>query len=91
MAPRKNIHITVTHFTGFEEGKDDVGHPYYVAACKEVAAVTQGRTWHELMKNVHEMISAHLEGEDTSARYNLVSNPRLIVTMELPSNYAEIA
>jgi len=85
---RETIHVNVEYFTGQEEG--DVGYPYYVASCEEIVAVTDGRTWGELMHNVREMISASLEGEDTVAIYNLVPNPRIIVTMELPEN-AEIA
>lgn len=85
------IHVNVEYFTGFEQGEDDVGYPYYVASCQEIVAVTEGKTWGELMQNIHEMIAAHLEGEDTLDLYNLVPNPRIIVTMELPENYAEIA
>jgi hypothetical protein len=32
------------------------------------------------MRNIHEMISVHLEGEDTIALYGLVPNPRVVVT-----------
>ena len=85
------LHVRVEYFTGFEEGEGDVGHPYYVASCDEIVAITDGHTWHELMQNVHEMIAAHLEGEDTVQLYNLTPNPRIVVTMELPENYAEIA
>jgi len=85
------IHVNVEYFTGFEEDEDDVGYPYYVASCQEIVAVTEGKTWGELMHNIHEMIEAHLEGEDTVKLYNLNPNPRIVVTMELPENYAEIA
>ncbi len=88
---RDTIHVKVEYFTGFEEGSDDVGYPYYVASCDEVVAVTDGRTWNELMKNIREMLDASLEGEDTATVYNLAPNPRIVVTMELPENYAEIA
>jgi predicted RNase H-like HicB family nuclease len=88
---RDTLHVRVEYFTGFEEGEDDVGHPYYVASCEEIVAVTDGKTWSELMQNIHEMIAAALDGEDTIAVYNLEPNPRIIVTMELPQNYAEIA
>lgn len=83
------IHVRVEYFTGQDEG--DVGYPYYVASCDEIVAVTDGQTWNELMKNIREMLEASLEGEDTVAVYNLVPNPRIVVTMELPENYAEIA
>ena len=85
------IHVRIEYFTGLEEGDDDVGYPYYVASCDEIVAVTDGRTWNKLMKNIQEMLEASLEGEDTVAVYNLVTNPRIIITMELPENYAEIA
>jgi len=88
---RDTLHVRVEYFTGFEEGDNDVGHPYYVASCEEIVAVTDGRTWSELMRNIHEMIAATLDEEDTVAVYNLVPNPRIVITMELPANYAEIA
>lgn len=88
---RDTIHVKVEYFTGFEEGDDDAGYPYYVASCEEIVAVTDGRTWNELMRNIHDMIAASLESEDTVAVYNLVPNPRIVITMELPENYAEIA
>lgn len=88
---RDTLHVRVEYFTGFEEGDDDVGHPYYVASCEEIVAVTDGASWGELMHNIHEMIAASFEGEDTVAVYGIVPNPRIVVTMELPENYAEIA
>jgi hypothetical protein len=87
--PNDTLHIVVEYYDGQEEG--DVGYAYYVASCREIVAVTDGRTWGELMKNIQEMIAASLEGEDTVAVYNLVPNPRIVITMELPENYAEIA
>jgi hypothetical protein len=88
---RDTLHIQVEYFTGTEEGEDDVGHPYYVASCDEIVAVTDGQTWNELLRNINEMVTASLEGEDTIALYNLKPNPRVVITMELPDNYAEIA
>lgn len=87
---RDTIHIRVEYFTGFDD-EDDTGHPYYVASCEEFVAVTEGDTWNDLMRNIHEMLAAALDGEDTVAVYNLVPDPRIIITMELPENYAEIA
>lgn len=84
------LHIRVEYFTGHEE-EEDVGYPYYVAACEEIVAVTEGRTWRELMQNIREMLAAALEAEDTVAAYNVIPRPRIIITMELPDNYAEIA
>ena len=89
--PSDTLHVNVEYFTGFEEGDEDVGHPYYVASCEEIVAVTDGETWSELIHNIHQMIAASLEGEDTIAVYNLIPNPRVLITMELPQNNAEIA
>lgn len=86
---RDALHIRVEYFDGQEEG--DTGYPYYVASCDELVAVTDGRTWHELLQNIQSMITASLEDEDTVAMYNLVSHPRIVIIMELPENYAEIA
>ncbi len=88
---RDTLHVRVEYFTGFEAGEADVGHPYYVASCEEIVAVTDGATWSELMRNIHEMVAASLEGEDTVTVYGLVADPRIVITMELPENYAEIA
>jgi len=87
--PSDTLHITVEYHDG--QAEDDDGHPYYVASCDEIVAVTDGRTWGELMKNIQDMIAALLDEEDTIAVYNLIPNPRVVVTMELPQNYAEIA
>jgi hypothetical protein len=89
--PHDTLHVRVEYFTGHEDGQEDVGHPYYVASCEEIVAVTDGRTWGDLLKNIHEMVQASLEGEDTVNSYNLVPNPRILITMELPTDYAEIA
>lgn len=87
--PGDTLHVVVEYYDGQDEGDD--GHPYYVASCQEIVAVTDGRTWGELMRNIHRMIDASLEGEDIVELYNLVPNPRIVITMELPENYAEIA
>lgn len=83
------LHIRVEYFDGQDEGDD--GTPYYVASCDEIVAVTEGKTWHELMLNIREMLAASFEDEDTEAVYNLIPNPRIVIMMELPENYAEIA
>lgn len=77
------LHVLVEYFDGQAEGDD--GHPYYVASCAEIVAVTDGRTWSELMKNIQEMIAVSLEGEDTVEVYNVVPNPCVSITMELPN------
>jgi predicted RNase H-like HicB family nuclease len=81
MAPVRNtLHINVEYFDGQDEG--DTGYPYYVASCEEIVAVTDGRSWHELMQNIQSMIEASLEDEDTVAVYNLGPNPRIVIMDE---------
>ena len=64
------------------------GDNYYVAECMEIAVVTQGKTLDETIANLNEAVSLHLEGEDP-ADFDLISNPTLLVTMELePSGVA---
>ncbi|HEY9664320.1 MAG TPA: type II toxin-antitoxin system HicB family antitoxin [Allocoleopsis sp.] len=46
----------------------------YVAECLEISVVTQGDTLDEVVKNLQEAVSLHLEGEDP-AEYGLVPNP----------------
>lgn len=89
MTVNDTLHVLVEYYDGQDEGDD--GQPYYVASCREIVAVTDGRTWGELMRNIHDMITASLQGEDTVELYNLVPSPRIVITMELPENYAEIA
>jgi len=86
---KDTLHFRVEYFTGLDQ--DDVGYPYYVASCEEITATTDGQSWHELMQNIKEMLEAYFEGEDTIAMYGIIANPRLVITMELPENYAEIA
>jgi predicted RNase H-like HicB family nuclease len=86
--PHDTLHVTVEFHDGQEEG--DVGYPYYVASCDPIGAVTDGRTLDELLKNLREVIELALEDEDPIAVYNIVPNPRISITMELP-DYAQIA
>jgi len=83
------IHVNVEYFDGQDE--DDVGYPYYVASCVEIAASTDGETLDELLKNIREMIDLYLEDTDTVQEFNLIPNPRIVITMELPENYAKTA
>ena len=59
----------------------------YVAECLHLAVVTQGQTLDETVKNLREAIRLHLEGEDL-AEMGLVSNPPLLVTMEMEPVHA---
>jgi predicted RNase H-like HicB family nuclease len=70
-AVRDTIHAAVTRSANL-----------YVAECLEVAVVTQGRTLDELVKNLREAISLHLEGEDPK-QFGLVPRPRLAIAYEL--------
>lgn len=86
--PDDALHVIVEYFDGQAEGDD--GHPYYVASCSQIGAVTDGQTLDELFKNLREVIELAFEDEDTVAVYNVVPNPRISITMELP-DYAQIA
>jgi predicted RNase H-like HicB family nuclease len=86
--PDDTLHVTVEYYDGQDEG--DEGHPYYVASCSQIGAVTDGQTLDELFRNLREVIELAFEGEDTVAVYNVVPNPRISITLELP-DYAQIA
>ena len=60
----------------------------YVAECLEISVVTQGETLDEVVKNLTEAVSLHLEGEDL-AEFGLVANPSILVTLELQPSYAQ--
>jgi predicted RNase H-like HicB family nuclease len=59
----------------------------YVAECVEIAVVTQGNTLDEVVNNLQEAISLHLEGEDLS-EFGLVPQPSLQIIFELQPEYA---
>jgi predicted RNase H-like HicB family nuclease len=86
---RDTIHVNVEYFDGQEEG--DIGHPYFVASCVEITATTDGETLDELVQNIREMVELYLEDIDTIAELNLTPNPRIVITMELPHDYAQTA
>ncbi len=67
---RDSVHATVWR-----------GETAYVAECWEVAVVTQGRTLDEVVFNLREALTLHLEGEDLAA-LGLTRSPRLVVTYE---------
>lgn len=70
---KKNIYIRVTK-----------GQDYYVAECLDLPVVTQAKTLDELAENIKEAVGLHLEGEDL-AELDLVSDPSIIINMELES------
>jgi len=86
--PSDTLQVLVEYYDGQAEGDD--GHPYYVASCVQIGAVTDGFTLDEMFKNLREVIALALEDEDTVETYNVVPNPRVSIRMELP-DYAQIA
>lgn len=56
----------------------------FIGECLEIAVVTQGRTLGEVVQNLKEAVSLHLEGED-SVEFGLTESPRLVVTYEVPN------
>ncbi|BCA56557.1 hypothetical protein W02_36970 [Nitrospira sp. KM1] len=58
-----------------------------MAECLEIAVVTQGKSLDETMKNLHEAVELHLQGEDL-AELGLAPNPTLLVTMEFDLAHA---
>ena len=59
----------------------------YVAECVEISVVTQGNTLDEVVNNLKEAVSLHLEGEDPS-EFGLVAKPSLQIIFELQPEYA---
>ena len=68
--PRDSVHATVSR-----------GESAYVAECWEVAVVTQGRTLDEVVANLRDALTLHLDGENLRA-LGLTPSPRLVVTYE---------
>ena len=71
---RDTVHAVITESRG-----------WYLGECLEIAVVSQGRTLDQLVSNLREAITLHLDGEDPAA-LGLVPSPRLAVTYELPSH-----
>lgn len=85
-AIRDIIHVYVAYNT---EDEDYGG--MYVASCEEISVVTDGKTLDALLVNLKEAISLHLDGIDTLAEFNLTPNPRVVMNIELPEDYAQTA
>lgn len=60
----------------------------YIAECLEISVVTQGETLDEVVQNLKEAVSLHLEDENP-AEFGLIENPSIIVTFELQPSYAQ--
>ncbi len=69
---RDTVHVVVT-----KDGDT------YVAECMELAVVTQGHSLDELVANVRDALSLHLEGEDASV-FGVAAHPRMQLIYELP-------
>lgn len=67
---RDTIHVIISESAG-----------WFIAECLEVAVVTQGHTLDELVANLREAITLHVEGE-APASLGLVASPRIALTYE---------
>ncbi|PIR87204.1 MAG: hypothetical protein COU11_01465 [Candidatus Harrisonbacteria bacterium CG10_big_fil_rev_8_21_14_0_10_49_15] len=56
----------------------------YVAEGANLPIVTQGKTMDELLKNIHEAVTLHLQDENL-ADLGLAPKPSVLVNMELPA------
>ena len=54
----------------------------FIAECVELPIVTQGQTLDEVVLNLREAISLHLDGEDLSA-LGFAPNPPIVVNYEM--------
>jgi predicted RNase H-like HicB family nuclease len=70
-APADTVHAVVTR-----------DRDWYTAECLEVAVVTQGRTLDELVVNLKEAVTLHLEGEEP-AHIGVVPGPRISLTYDM--------
>jgi len=71
--------VTAIIYSGEQQG--------YIAECVEISVVTQGNTLDEVVHNLKEAVSLHLEGEDPS-EFGLVAKPSLQIMFELQPEYA---
>ena len=62
----------------------DKGEEYYVAECFDLPVVTQGKTLDEVVENVREAISLHLEGENLE-EWDLLPGFSILINFELPT------
>ena len=63
------------------------GDKHYVAECLEIAVVTQGKSLDEVISNLKEAVSLHLEGENLE-EFGLAPDPTLVLTMEVDPLHA---
>jgi predicted RNase H-like HicB family nuclease len=60
------------------------GDTYYVAECFDLPVVTQGKTLDEVVDNIEEAISLHLEGEDLE-ELDISPDFSVLISFELPA------
>jgi predicted RNase H-like HicB family nuclease len=77
MRLQQNIHSLIRN--GEQSG--------YVAECTEISVVSQGQTLDQVVSNLQEAVSLHLEGEDLAV-LGLVNQPTILITLELQPEYA---
>jgi predicted RNase H-like HicB family nuclease len=63
------------------------GEQYYIAECVEINVVTQAKTLDDVIANLQEAVSLHLEDENLE-EFGLAPNPTLVITMELDPLHA---
>jgi predicted RNase H-like HicB family nuclease len=59
----------------------------YVAECTEIDVVTQGQTLDEVVSNLQEAVSLHLQDENL-VDLGLVAHPTILISLELQPQYA---
>ena len=81
---KTHVNVRVEHYTGQEEGEEDVGHPYYVTFSDELHFVTEGDTFEELLENIHECLLPTLHDGDSIAEFNVAPDAHItLVDKEL--------
>jgi predicted RNase H-like HicB family nuclease len=61
----------------------NVENGVYVAECLEFAVVTQGKSLEDVVANLRQAMTLHLEDEDLNA-VGFVDSPRIQIVLELP-------
>ena len=77
---RDTVEIKVELFQ--DEGR------YFVASSDDLGLVTDGRTFEKLLHHLHEALDVCLED---AADLGFSPHPHIVIRMELPENYAQIA
>jgi predicted RNase H-like HicB family nuclease len=86
------IEIQDTLYINVEYSTEDEDYgPVYIATCGLLGLTTDGRTLDELIENLHEAIVVSLEGVDTISELGLTPNPKVVISLEMPTDYAKTA